>query len=454
MNISFHGACEGVTGSCHLVDTGKTRFLVDCGMFQGTKFSEENNYKDFGFDPASIDFVILTHAHLDHCGRLPKLCRDGFKGKIYSTPPTKDFTEIILSDSANIIRREAQETGRKPLYSAIDVSRTISRFATFNYHKKTRLAKDISITFYDAGHILGSAFVEIIINDNGQEKKLVFSGDLGNPPVPLLRNTEFISGAEYVILESTYGGRIHEPPSLRHDMLKEIFIRTAKANGVLMIPAFSLERTQELLYELNHLVENREIPLIPIYVDSPLAIRATDIYKKYAHLYDRESRALMATGDDLFYFPKLRFTKTKKQSQDIDRNNDAKVIIAGSGMANGGRILFHLQRFLGYKSSQVLIIGYQAEGTLGRKLYDGYKTVTIAGKRVNVKARVDAIGAYSAHADQPKLINWVKKIANPKPQKIFLVHGEDRSKKILAGSLAQELKLKAVIPQCHQDYIV
>lgn len=452
MQISFYGACDGVTGSCHYVDTGKTRFLVDCGMFQGTKFSEERNYQGFNFSPKAVDFVILTHAHLDHCGRLPKLCNDGFQGTIYSTPPTKDFTHIILEDSANLILQESIEDGHDPLYKKRDVLKTMSRFKTITYHKKTKLSEDVTIEFYDAGHILGSAFVVIEVKEEGKVKRLVFSGDLGNPPVPLLRDTEFISGADYVVLESTYGGRIHEPPKMRHDMLKEIFIRTKERNGILMIPAFSLERTQQLLYELNNLVENREVPLVPIYVDSPLAIKATEIYQKYKHLYDAEAKKIMGTGDDLFYFPKLKFTRTKSESKKIDRGNDSKVIIAGSGMANGGRIQFHLQKYLGQKKNQVLIIGYQAEGTLGRKLYEGDKTVSILGRRVNVRAQIDAIGAYSAHADQPKLINWVKKISKPKPKKIFLVHGEEKAKKMLSGGLKKELGVDAVLPKCNKVY--
>lgn len=452
MKISFHGACDGVTGSCHLVDTGTTKFLVDCGLFQGNQFAEKNNYADFGFNPKDVDFVILTHAHLDHCGRLPKLYNQGFSGPIYSTAPTRDFTEIILRDSARIIFEEARQQQHEPLYLDRHIGPTMKNFKILKYHQPKKVAKDVSFEFYDAGHILGSAFVDIIVNHSGKKERLVFSGDLGNPPVPLLKPTEFVSGADYVILESTYGGRTHEPSKERHNKLRDILTSTINRGGVLMIPTFALERTQELLYELNHLVENREVPLVPVYVDSPLAIKATDIYKKYQNLYNNESQKLISTGDDIFYFPKLRYTKTSHQSKEINKNDDAKIIIAGSGMANGGRILFHLKKYLSQKKNQLLIIGYQAEGTLGRKLLDGYSPVDILDSPVKVKANIQAIGAYSAHADQPKLINWVKKISKPKPKSIFLVHGETESKIALAKKIKNSLKLSCVIPDCHQDF--
>lgn len=452
MQIQFHGAAREVTGSCHLVDTGQTRFIVDCGMFQGTKFAEEKNYEDFGFDPQSLDFVILTHAHLDHCGRLPKLCRGNFKAPIYCTPPTKDFAEIIMRDSAKIIMYESKEDGHAPLYRDTEVNGALKNFRIIEYHKAKKVAPDVTIKYYDAGHVLGSAFVEVTIGTGLKKKKIVFSGDLGNPPVPLLRDTEFITGADIVILESTYGGRVHEPVKQRHDILKEVFSRTISGGGVLMIPAFALERTQELLYELNHLVENKEVPPTKIYVDSPLAIKATNIYRKYPLLYDQESTELIAKGDDLFSFPNLKFTKTSAQSKEINKSKHAKVIIAGSGMVNGGRILHHLKRYLGDKKNQLLIIGYQAEGTIGRQLLDGAKSVTIDKRQFVVKAKIKAIGAYSAHADHPKLIDWVSKMKKPKPKKIFLVHGEKASAAKLKIGLKQKLNITVEIPEYGKTY--
>ncbi len=452
MQISFHGAAREVTGSCHLVDTGKTRFLVDCGMFQGGRFAEKKNYDNFGFNPAELDFVILTHAHLDHCGRLPKLCLERFTGPIYCTAPTRDFAEIVLRDSARLILSEAKADGHAPLYRASDVDLMVASCKTFDYHQLQQVAPDVAIRFYDAGHILGSAFVEVLLGAGLNQQRLVFSGDLGNPPVPLLRETEFISGADVVVMESTYGGRIHEPAPMRRQMLQEVFSRTINAGGVLMIPAFAIERTQELLYELNQLVESRAVPPADIYLDSPMAIAATEVCKKYPELYNDESKALIKSGDDLFNFPNLHFTAGKLSSKQIDKNNRAKVIIAGSGMANGGRILFHLKRYLSQAKNQVLIVGYQAEGTLGRALLDGAEFVRIEGSSVAVKAQVTAIGAYSAHADQPKLLHWIKMMTAPKPKKVFLVHGEAKAAEMVADGLTQKLNVSSVIPEYGQAY--
>ncbi|MDD2806969.1 MAG: MBL fold metallo-hydrolase [Patescibacteria group bacterium] len=452
MKISFHGACREVTGSCHLVDTGQTRFLVDCGLFQGGDFAAKKNFEAFDFDPKSIDFVILTHAHLDHCGRLPKLCQEGFSGPIYCTPPTGDFTEIMLIDSARVIFEEALAKNELPLYLDQDVKKMIGQFKTIDYHQTTKLSADVNLTFFDAGHILGSAFVGLTIGRGLKKKTIVFSGDLGNPPVPLLPATESIGGADFVVLESTYGGRIHEPASLRHDMLRDIFRQTIGRGGILMIPAFSLERTQELLYELNHLVENKEVPSVPVYVDSPLAIKATAVYRKYNSLFNAESKKLIKAGDDIFEFPKLKYVTSPKLSKALNDDNKSKVIIAGSGMCNGGRIIFHLQHHLGNAKNQLLIIGYQAEGTTGRLLLDGARSVDIRHQRISVKAKITAIGAYSAHADQPKLLHWVKQISKPKPKQVFLVHGEYKATLMVADGLKQKLNIKAVVPEYGQIY--
>lgn len=452
MKLSFHGACREVTGSCHLVETGQTRFLVDCGLFQGGDFADKKNFGVFDFDPKSIDFVILTHAHLDHCGRLPKLCREGFAGPIYCTPPTADFTEIMLIDSARVIFEEALDKNELPLYLDRDVKKMIGQFKTVDYHRPTKLAADVTLTFFDAGHILGSAFAAIAVGRGLKKKNIVFSGDLGNPPVPLLKATESVGGADYVVMESTYGGRIHEPASLRHDMMRDIFRQTVGRGGILMIPAFSLERAQELLYELNHLVEHHEVPSVPVYVDSPLTIKATEVYQRYSALFNSESKNLIKSGDDIFQFPKLKYVRSPKLSKALNNDQKPKVIIAGSGMCNGGRIIFHLQHHLGDPKNQLLIVGYQAEGTLGRKLLEGARSVYIHHQRVNVKAKITAIGAYSAHADQPKLLHWVKQISKPKPKKIFLIHGEYKAAMMVADGLKQKLNIESVVPEYGQTY--
>ncbi|MDX9893173.1 MAG: MBL fold metallo-hydrolase [Patescibacteria group bacterium] len=452
MEISFYGACRQVTGSCHYINTGKSRFLIDCGVFQGTAQAEKQNYAPFGFDPARLDFVIATHAHADHIGRLPKLCRDGFAGKIYSTPPTKDLIKIMLADAVEILEYEAKKYHHQPLYSKRDVQDTIQRFIGIDYRHKTRLAPDVELEFYDAGHILGSAFVVLTLGQGKTKKRVVFSGDLGNPPVPLLRDTEFVRGADVVIMETTYGGRIHEPASMRLEMLKSAFGQTAKNAGVLLIPVFALERTQEILYELNHLVESGKVPAIPVYVDSPLAIEALQVYRHYQNLFDQASQKLLAKGDNLFDFPGLKYTKTASESKKINTSVSPKVIIAGSGMANGGRILHHLPRYLPGSKNQLLIVGYQAQGTLGRELYEGKRVVKIDGQLVPVKARVTAIGAYSAHADQPKLLHWVKKMSWKRPSKVFLIHGETKASQMVADGLKQKLKINSIIPEPEKVY--
>ena len=452
MKISFHGACQEVTGSCILVETKKTKFLVDCGAFQGADFTLQKNLDSFGFKPRDIDFVLLTHAHLDHCGRLPKLYNEGFRGKVYCSAPTLDFTAIMLLDSARVILKEAKNKGVKPLYLAEDVNHLMQCFKALDYQQSSVVAKDIEITLRDAGHILGSAIFEVWVTEGKKKQKLVFSGDLGNPPAPIIKDTEFIDGADLVFIESTYAGIIHEPGSERLQLLRQAIKESVGKGGVLLIPAFSLERTQEVLYELNHLVENKMVPQIPIFVDSPLAIEATAVYKKYVDLYDQESRNLIMAGDDLFNFPGLHYTKTIEESKTINNTLPPKVILARSGMCVGGRIPHHLKFNLGNFRNHLLLISYQVEGSLGRRLLAGAKQVVIDGEKINVKAKVSAIGAYSSHADHPKLINWLGKINNPKPQTVFILHGESPANQKLASAAEKDLKLKPIVGQYNQVY--
>lgn len=445
MKISFHGAAGEVTGSCMLVQTAKTKFIVDCGMFQGSRFAREENFEPWAFNPQSIDFILLTHAHVDHCGRLPVLCRDGFKGKIYSTPATRDLAEIILLDSAKVIKEEVLRHGGPTLFKERDVFQAMNQFWGIEYGAKQKLASDVTIRFRDAGHILGSAIIEVWIKEGLKTKKLVFSGDLGNPPAPIVRDTEFIDGADFVVMESTYGGRIHEPSEMRIDLLKRAVLDSIGKGGVLMIPSFALERTQELLYELNRLSESRQIPKVPIFIDSPLAINALDIYRHYSHLFDEESQKRIKSGDDIFKFGGLELAKTSEQSKKINHVSPPKVILAGSGMSNGGRILYHLKLYLPGAKNHMLIISYQSEGSLGRQLRDGAKKVMIDGEPIGVKAKVTAIGSYSSHADQPKLLHWLKQFSKPQPQKVFVSHGEPKSSLMLADGIKQKLDLDPTV---------
>lgn len=443
MKLTFLGACKEVTGSCYLLETKTTKFLVDCGIWQGARFTENKNYDPFPFNAEELDFVILTHAHLDHCGRIPKLYKEGFRGKIITTKATADFAQLMLADSAHVIAQEAREVGYPPLYTEEDAANCNNLFQGHDYNQKIIIGnnKEIEIRLQDAGHILGSAIVEIWSDG----KKIVFSGDLGNPPVPILKNTTTIEEADYVVMESTYGNKDHEDTKTRELIVSSAIYEAATMKGTLMIPAFALERTQELLYELNKLVENKDIPPMPVFVDSPLAIAATQIFKKHEYLYDKESSNLIKSGDDVFNFPGLVMTKNVAASKKINREPAPKIIIAGSGMCQGGRIKFHLKRYLADFKNQLLIIGYQVEGSLGRKLLDRAKSVRIEGKNIPVAAKIRAIGGYSAHADQPKLIKWLKAFKK-KPVKVFVTHGEELQATAFAEIVNNKLKIEAEVP--------
>lgn len=455
MKISFHGACREVTGSCYLVETTKSRFLVDCGLFQGAEFAEEKNLKEFVFDPASLDFVLLTHAHIDHCGRLPKLYKEGFRKNVYATAATADFTDILLHDSAKVIAREAQENGTEPIYRDSDVTSIVKKFKTLEYRKKYKISTDITVRFRDAGHILGSAFIEVWVKEGSKTKKIIFSGDLGNPPAPIVCDTEFANGADTLIIESTYGGRIHEPSDMRLEMLQKAVIDSVGKGGTLLIPSFALERTQEVLYELNSLAESGKIPHVPIFVDSPLAFYATEVYRRHENIYDKKSQALISSGDDIFHFSGLQFTPSVQQSKKINITKPPKIIIAGSGMITGGRMPYHLKFNISNPKTHLLFIAYQVEGSLGWKLLKQKpRHITVAGETVFVRAKVSAIGSYSAHADQPKLLSWAKRLSSPEPQNVFITHGEEKSARMLADGMEQKLKWSPQIPEYGKEYII
>jgi len=440
-----------VTGANYLIETETSKILVDCGLAQGTRHAERENYKKFPYDPASIDAVLITHAHIDHTGLLPKLVKDGFRGKILMTRPTKDFAKIMLDDSQGLMAGEARREGREALYSKKDVARTLEYIEPIEYGRISKVTKDIKCRFRDAGHILGSAIIEVWIPSSvagKNDKKIVFSGDLGNPPVPLLRPTEFVSEADYVVVESTYGDREHEKLDERKNLLENTIEDTYTRGGTLMIPSFAIERTQELLYEFNSLVENHRVPEMPIFMDSPLAIDATKIYRKYPEYYNKKAMYLIESGDQLFKFSRLKFTYTSDESKAINDVAQPKVIIAGSGMSTGGRILHHERRYLSDPNSLILFIGYQAAGTLGRRIFDGAKNVKIFGENVSVRCGVRAIGGYSAHADQTKLREWVEKIKDGgKLKKVFAVQGEEGPALAFVQLLRDHLGLNAEAPR-------
>lgn len=442
MKITFYGATREVTGSCYLVETAKARILIDCGMFQGSHFTSASNFKPFGFDPKTIDAVAITHGHLDHVGRIPKLAKEGFRGKVYATPPTCEIAHIVIEDAQHIMEDDFKRNGTQKLYEEQDVKTVASMMVPTDYSTSVTI-KDLSIRFRDAGHIFGSSFIKVT-EEGG--KTAAFSGDLGNKNVPILRPTAQLSAVDALIIESTYGNRVHEDESTRESRLHDAIITTVKQNGVLIIPAFAVERTQQVLYELNHLVENRLIPAVDIYLDSPMAIKITEVIKKYPEYYNSAALKLSATGDDMFDFPGLNVCLSRDDSKAINDAPRPKVIIAGSGMMNGGRIQHHLVRYLSDKRSTVLIIGYQSSGTLGRRLYSGEKQVDVLGEHVEVRANIVSIGAYSAHADQPQLLEWVTS-AEALPKQIYCTHGEEDASAALATMFAEQLHAKADVPR-------
>lgn len=446
MKLTFCGGAGVVTGANYLLESGDTKILIDCGLEQGGSFVEKRNFESFPYDPATITAVFITHAHIDHTGLLPKLYKDGFRGTVYSTPPTKDFAELLLLDSEHILGLEAERTGHSPLYETDDIEGIMNHWQGVQYHEPISV-NGFEVELFDAGHILGSAFIRV----KAEGKKVVFSGDLGNYPAPVIKPTEFIDEADYCLIESTYGGRIHEDSSQRELSLERAIEDTVRAGGVLMIPAFALERTQELLYQLNDLVEGGRVPRVAMYVDSPLAIKLTTIYKKYPKYFNKETQAQVHGGDDILNFPGLRFTLTPEESKEINTAPTPKVVIAGSGMSHGGRILHHEIRYLSDEKNMLLIIGYQASGSLGRRLLEGASSVTIFGEHVPVRCQVRSVSAYSAHADQPRLIGWLKPM-QASLKKVFLIQGEEEQSLALGEKVKSDLGLETVIPKMGESF--
>ena len=440
VKLSFLGAARSVTGSQFLVDTGTTKVLVDCGLVQGCHHCEGINTRPFAFNPKEIDAVVVTHAHIDHSGLLPKLVAEGFRGPIYATPATRDFAALLLEDSIQVMLGDVGGREDALPYKENDVAPTVAQFETAEYEKEIRVASDVSFTLHDAGHVLGSAIVELV----AAGIRIGFSGDLGNPPTPLLRNTETLKAADYLVVESTYGDRVHEDRETRKELLHDIIDDTIHKRGVLMMPIFAFERAQEILFELNDLREHQKIPQVPVFIDSPMAIKATEIYKRYPQYYNREATYLIASGDDLFKFPGLSFTPTVEESKRINEVAPPKVILAGGGMMQGGRISHHALRYLPDPHSSLLIVGYQAAGSLGRRLLARPPKVRIFEKDVVVRARIKAIGGYSAHADQNGLLEWV--LAPQGVKRVFVVHGEEAASLALRQRIRDETGLDAVVP--------
>jgi len=443
LKITFVGGAGQVTGSSFLLESPfGEKILVDCGLNQGGKIFEEENEKAFPFKPSELMAVFVTHAHLDHVGRIPKLVKDGFKGRIISTAPTRDIAELSLLDSMGVMEKEARRYGHHQLlYSADDVAASMRLWETAPYGKGKNNVGEFAWELLDAGHILGSAMVVLYVGS----KKIVFSGDLGNSPAPILKDTDPIEGTDVLIVESTYGDRNHEDREQREAILEDVIEETVSGGGVLLIPAFSIERTQELLFEMNSMIEKGRIPRVPIFLDSPLAISVTEVYKKYESFFNEDAKALIRSGDDIFKFPGLTMTKTTDESKKINETQGSKIIMAGSGMSNGGRILHHEKRYLSDPKNTLFLIGYQAAGSLGRQLLDGAKVVNILGDNVSVAARVVSLSGYSAHKDSDHLLDFVKG-AEETLEMVYCIHGEPKSSFALVQKIRDYLGIKAEAP--------
>lgn len=437
MKITFLGAAGTVTGSQFLIETAKTKVLVDCGVHQEGSFCSLENTKPFAYDPKTVAALFITHAHLDHIGRIPKLVHDGFRGKIVATPPTLDLTVLNLQDTLHILTMKEDEDCPQ-LFSEADLQLTKSLFTPTPYEQTLHIGEDMTVTLKDAGHVLGSSMVEI----EGDGRKVLVTGDIGNAPTPLLANPTPFPNVDVVVMESTYGNRIHEDRSERKRKLEHLIEDTVTRGGVLMMPSFALERTQELLFELNELVTNHRIPSIPIFIDSPLAIRATDVYKKYGNYFNFDVQSVIRSGDEIFQFPGLRFTLSKEESRAINEVPAPKLIIAGSGDSMGGRILHHERRYLQDPNSTLLIVGYQDKGSRGRRLLEGAKETKIFREIVPVRAHVQHLTGYSAHADQEALFSLVANMEK-RPQAVYLVHGEPEASHALAVRIRDNLGVKA-----------
>ncbi len=445
LKLTFCGGTGSVTGANFLLEEilidGKIgkKFLVDCGLTQDTKMADEVNWKPFQYDPTEIDVLFITHAHIDHIGRIPKLINDGFKGRIISTHPSKDIAAFMLEDTMHILGKSFEHDLDK-VYSQKNLTKAMSLWEGVGYHENIQI-EEFTFFFQDAGHILGSGMLNILYNG----KKIVFTGDLGNSPSPILPDTEKVTDADYLIMESVYGDRNHEDRDRRKDLLEDAIEDNVKRRGALIIPTFSLERSQELLYEIDTLIKGSRIPLMPIFLDSPLAIKLTSVYRKYPTYYNETVKKKLKEGDNIFFFPGLQSTLETEQSKMIDRMPNPKVILAGSGMSNGGRVIHHEKTYLPDPHSTLLLAGYQSLGTMGRAIQDGAKSVHIQGEQIPVRARVSMIDGYSGHKDSDHLLAFVEDCAE-KVKKIFCVMGEPKSSLFLVQKLRDNLAVDAVAP--------
>jgi metallo-beta-lactamase family protein len=465
IRLRFLGAAQNVTGSRHLLEVNGTRLLIDCGLYQERQFLARN-WEPFVVPPESINAVLLTHAHLDHCGLLPKLVREGFRGKIYCTQATAEIARVILLDSAKLQEEDAehkrkrhQKEGRAgpypevPLYTIKDAEACFPHFEPVKYSQPLKIANGVEVTFCDAGHVLGSSMIKVDVRKNGQQKTVLFTGDIGRPGRPILPDPSIPQGVDYLVIESTYGDRVHCDTCDVKKQITDVINSTQKRGGNIVVPSFALERSQEILFYLDELLFENAIPHLMVFLDSPMAARITEIFKHHQELFDEEVRQMVVQNRSPFELPGLKVTTTSDESKAINHISGTVMIIAGSGMCTGGRIKHHLANNISRKESTIMFVGYQAQGTLGRQLVDKAKEVRIFGKKYKVKAKVVQINGFSAHADKNEMLNWLQKFKTP-PKQIFLVHGEPESAQAFSSFLTEKTGWKVTIPEYEQEVIL
>ena len=463
VKLSFHGANQTVTGSCHLLECNGVRILVDCGLYQGEYDEYKRNSEDFGFDPVSIDVLLLTHAHLDHCGRIPLLVQKGFCGEIITTAASRELAKLIMLDSAGLQEEEARYRTRRarrrngqgkeyvPLYTVVDALASMDYFGrNAEYEKPIRIADGVDATFFDAGHILGSASIAVDVNQSGARRRVVFSGDIGSGGHPILREPQAIPDSDVVVMETTYGDRPHKQLEPSIDEFYEAINATMERGGNVIIPTFALERAQELLFYLREGIERKMLPVnLSVFLDSPMAISATKIFRRHPTFFNAELLEMMSGGNDPFQFRGLHFCRDTAESMALNRVGGGAVILAGSGMCTGGRVVHHLKHNLWNENNSVVFVGFAAEGTLARRIIDGDEMVKVYGDEIRVRAQVHTINGFSAHADCNELLNWHKTTGSP--ARTFLVHGEPKA----MGKFAERLShTKVEIPALHSEYLI
>lgn len=471
MKITFLGAAKTVTGSNFLVEAAGKKFLVDCGMYQGKATEEKDNDDPFLFNVQEIDFMLLTHAHIDHSGRIPKLYNEGYRNAVYATKATCDLCKIMLPDSGHIQEMEIEWKNRKrkregkqelpPLYTAEQATKSAELFKPVHYDEIVDIDENIKVRFNDAGHMLGSSIIEVWVTENGKTEKAVFTGDIGNNDIPLLASPTMIESADYLVMESTYGSRLHMRNDDKAEMFLDIVSETIDNGGTVVIPSFAVGRTQEIVYELNKLKEKRDdeeflkkyekLMKVPVFVDSPLAISATEVFRENMDLFDDDVKEEMEKGDNPLEFPGLQFARTSEESKALNERNDSSIVISASGMCEVGRIKHHLKHNLWNPKSTILFVGYQAPGTLGSKLVNGEKKVKIFGEEIAVNARIEYIEGYSGHADQEWLLNFIYSFIT-KPKQIFLVHGEEEAQEVLKEKILETTGIPVTIPDFGETY--